>query len=249
MADPNHKLTVLVTGASRGIGKAIAESLLNDGFYVIGTTRKSVFPDHILNHENFKALTVDLASDIDVETQLLTLLRSENAPDILVNNAAVCEACSLDLEESACDQNFTETMKINLDVPCLLSRVILKKWLERKSGTLINITSRAAYRGDTADYAAYAASKAGLTAYAKSIFRDYGKFGISVFNIAPGFVNTEMAKPFMEKYGKDYVTKDIPLGEVVPPEEIGDLVTFLVSGKAKHLSGSTLQMNGGSYMV
>jgi 3-oxoacyl-[acyl-carrier protein] reductase len=121
--------------------------------------------------------------------------------------------------------------------------------LKRQStGRIINISSRAAFRGDTAEYMAYAASKAGVSALTKSIARAYGKDGIKAFNIAPGFVRTEMAKDFIEQYGEEFATSDIALERLTEPKDIAPMVTFLASGLADHATGCTIDINAASYV-
>lgn len=240
---------VLLTGASRGIGAAIAEKLLAHHYTVIGTTRQTPFPEKFLLHPNFTAITADLGQKEQLKTQLFPYLSGDNAVDIVINNAGICEAVPPELPDDEFYANWDKIMAVNLVAPVSLTRQVLPVWKKRNSGILINITSRAAYRGDTAEYSVYAASKAALTAYGKSILRGYGKFGISVFTIAPGFTDTDMAKPAMEMYGASYVSKDIPMGEITPPDQIAELVLLLASGKVSHLSGSGLHMNGGSFMI
>jgi NAD(P)-dependent dehydrogenase (short-subunit alcohol dehydrogenase family) len=114
---------------------------------------------------------------------------------------------------------------------------------------IINISSRAAYRGDTQEYAAYAASKGGMAAFTKSIARDFSKKGIVAYTVAPGFIETDMAKESVEILGAEALTKGSAFDEITQPEEVANLVAFLAKGEVKHMSGSTFHINGGSYMV
>jgi NAD(P)-dependent dehydrogenase (short-subunit alcohol dehydrogenase family) len=111
------------------------------------------------------------------------------------------------------------------------------------------VASRAAYRGDTQQYAAYAASKGGMVAMTKSIARDFGKHDISAYSIAPGFIKTDMAIDSIEVYGEEYLTQGMSFDEITSPEEVGELVAFLASGKVPHMTGATFHINGGSYMI
>ncbi|MEM6526357.1 MAG: SDR family oxidoreductase, partial [Bacteroidota bacterium] len=115
-------------------------------------------------------------------------------------------------------------------------------------GIIINISSRAARRGDTSDYLAYAASKGGLEAITKSIARAYGKKGITAFGVAPGFTRTDMAQDFIKAYGEDYVLNDLSLPELTEPKDIAQTVVFLASGLARHATGTTIDINAGSYV-
>ncbi len=242
------KKSVLLTGASRGIGKAIALNLLEDGFFVFGTTRKSAFAEELLQNNNFRGVKADLSLKDDIEKNLIPII--QDGIDIIINNAGICVPLPSDADAIAFQQNWDKTMMVNLSAPVVLMREALATWkVTGRKGIIINITSRAAYRGDTYDFAAYAASKAALGAYSKSLLRDCGRLGISVFTIAPGFTDTDMATPAKELYGEDFVSKDIPLGEITPPEQIAELVNLLAHGKVSHLSGSALHINGGSYML
>jgi NAD(P)-dependent dehydrogenase (short-subunit alcohol dehydrogenase family) len=112
---------------------------------------------------------------------------------------------------------------------------------------LVNISSRAAFRGDTEDYLAYAASKGGVVSLTRSIARAFGKDNIKAFDLAPGFTHTEMAQVFIDKYGEDYV-KDGALPNMTEPADIARMVVFLASGNADHATGTTIDMNAGSYV-
>ncbi|MDX1591715.1 MAG: SDR family oxidoreductase, partial [Balneolaceae bacterium] len=116
-------------------------------------------------------------------------------------------------------------------------------------GIIINIASRAAYRGDTQEYAAYAASKAGMTAMTKSIARDFSKKGVVAYTIAPGFIETDMARESVEILGKEALTRNSAFDEITQPEEVAALVAFLCRGDVRHMTGSTFHINGGSYMI
>lgn len=113
---------------------------------------------------------------------------------------------------------------------------------------MIHISSRAGFRGDTAEYMAYAASKGGMLALSKSIARAYGKQHIYSFAIAPGFTLTDMAQQFVDKYGKDYILNDIALPEITLPKDIAPTVLFLASGHMDHATGTTIDINAGSYV-
>jgi NAD(P)-dependent dehydrogenase (short-subunit alcohol dehydrogenase family) len=140
------------------------------------------------------------------------------------------------------------TLATNLRAPGILCKLAVAHFADRGGGRIINITSRAAFRGDQPHYLAYAASKAGLVALTRSIARGYGKAGILAFNVAPGFTRTEMAAEFIDRYGEDYATADIALRRLTEPEDIAPLVAFLASGLADHATGSTIDVNAASYV-
>jgi len=239
----------LVTGASRGIGKSIVQALLDNEHKVIGTARSSEFPDEFSNNEAFEGLHVDLSELRSLKSYLKPIFDRSEAPNVLVNNAGIFEDCDFDEDEEVWLENWDRTLQVNLRAPALLSKWALNRWKKEGRGFLINISSRAAYRGDTQEYASYAASKGGLVAFTKSIARDFGQYGISAYSIAPGFIKTDMAIESIDIYGEDYLTEGMAFDEITSPKEVGELVAFLASGKVPHMTGTTFHINGGSYMI
>ncbi|MDZ7660236.1 SDR family oxidoreductase [Fodinibius sp.] len=239
----------LVTGASRGIGKSITKSLLKEDFKVIGTARSSEFPKEFSQNDDFEGLYVDLADSVAVESKLKPIFDSEEVPNVLINNAGVFMESGFEDEDESWLEKWDQTLQVNLRAPALLSKWALNRWVKEEGGYLINISSRAAYRGDTQEYSAYAASKGGLVAFTKSVARDFGEHDISAYSIAPGFIKTDMAMDSIEVYGEDYLTEGMAFDEITSPDEVGELVAFLASGKVPHMTGSTFHINGGSYMI
>ncbi len=239
---------VLVTGVSRGIGEAAAKVLLEQGWNVIGTFNHNSPSEELTVYSHFEPLQVDL-SDTDQLYSVLQKVVKDRQPEVLVNNAGISESCEMEAADAGWLDLWDRTQQINLRAAALLAKWHLPIWKNKSKGRLINIASRAAYRGDTEEFAAYAASKAGLVAFGKSVLRNYGKFGIEVYSVAPGFINTDMAKDAAEVHGHDYIVSDIPMGYLPEPKEVGETIGFLASGKAPQLSGSTIHLNGGSYML
>lgn len=242
---------VLVTGASRGIGKAIAE--------VLGTCGATV----AVHCHNNRAAAEEIALKIDngshvfqadlndqhaVEDLMQQVLSDYGRLDVLINNAGVAISSDPSHINDAWLDDWNKTIAVNLTAPAMLCRLVLPHFIKRKDGIIINISSRAAFRGDTSDYLAYAASKGGLVALTKSIARAYGKQGITAFGVAPGFTRTEMAQDFIDAYGEDFATKDIALNELTEPVDVANTVCFLASGLAKHATGTTVDINAGSYV-
>lgn len=245
----NENTFALVTGASRGIGRSITEKLLDQGAKVIGTARKSKFDKSFTSNERFESLYVDLENPEEIEQQLKPIFQRQEAPNVLINNAGIFIESGFDRDDDSWLANWDKTMQVNLRASAILSKWALNRWEKEKEGILINVSSRAAYRGDTQEYAAYAASKGGMVALTKSIARDFGKKGISAYSIAPGFIKTDMAMESIEVYGEDYLTEGMAFDEITSPGEVGELVAFLASGKVKHMTGATFHINGGSYMI
>jgi len=244
----NH---IVVTGASRGIGKAITEKLIKQNIRVTGTRRSSEFPSEFQMSELFSGVQVDLSDFDDIEKKLKPILSSvDDLPDVLVNNAGIFQDADFGISDDDWLSVWDRTMNVNLRSAALLSKWFINAHLNNGSeGIIINISSRAAYRGDTQEYAAYAASKGGMAAFTKSIARDFSKKGIVAYTVAPGFIETDMAKESVEVLGAEALTKGSAFDEITQPEEVANLVAFLSKGEVKHMSGSTLHINGGSYMV
>lgn len=245
----DNNIFALVTGASRGIGKHIVSKLLQNNARVIGTKRSSDFPEEFLNNKNFESLTVDLADPIQVEQILKPIFEREEAPNVLINNAGIFEEAGMEKNDEGWLQTWDKTQQVNLRAPALLSKWALNRWENEEGGILINISSRAAYRGDTQEYTAYAASKGGLVAFTKSVARDFGTKNISAYSIAPGFIKTDMAMDSVKVYGEEYLTQGMAFDEITSPDEVAELVAFLSTGKVKHMTGATFHINGGSYMI
>lgn len=243
------KIYALVTGASRGIGKSIAKKLLDEGFSVIGTHHKTTIPEEFTAHKNFEALQVDLSDPTQIDKMLKPAFMRDDVPQVLINNAAINMEAAMETEDDSWLEIWDKTQQVNLRAPVLLSKWAINRWQKEGGGILINIASRAAYRGDTQQFSAYAASKGGLVAFTKTIARDYGKQNIVAYSIAPGFTHTDMAFSSIDVYGEEYLTQGSAFDEITPPGEVAELVAFLAAGKVKHMTGATFHINGGSYMI
>ncbi len=240
-------MKILLTGTSRGIGKSIAQKLLNEGYEVIGTSRST---DHDFpNNENYRHIACDLSKPKEIE-KLKAVFQDNEVPEVLINNAGMFEEAQFDISDDDWLANWDKTLQVNLRSAALISKWALNAWTKTGiAGRLINISSRAGYRGDTGEYASYAASKGGMVAFTKSIARSFGKHGITAYTIAPGFVDTDMAQGSIEVYGADYLTKDLALNTIAPPEQIANIVTLLAEGKLTHATGQTFHVNSGSYLI
>jgi 3-oxoacyl-[acyl-carrier protein] reductase len=239
----------IVTGASRGIGQHITTKLLSQNFRVTGTARISAFPDKFSSSNSFMGIRADLSDPASVASELKPLFEKD-VPDVLVNNAGIFRKADFSVSDDEWLTCWDETFQVNLRASALLCKWFINAHIRQSTGgIIINIASRAAYRGDNQEYAAYAATKGALVAFTKSLARDFGKNGIVAYSIAPGFVETDMAKESIEKLGVEYLTRDSSFNTLTQPEEIASLVSFLASGKAGHMTGSTFHINGGSYMI
>ncbi len=248
--DLTHK-HVLVTGASRGIGKAIATQLLNSGATVAAhynntpVTLSGLTPAAAKRLTSFRA---DLAEAGETANLFNEAVAALGHIDVIINNAGL--ALKSEVEESLAEftRKWQTTMAVNLQAVGVLCKQAVLHFINRGGGVIINISSRAAFRGDTAEYLAYAASKGGVVALTRSLARAYGKQGIVAFTVAPGFVKTAMADEFIEEYGEGFIKDDIALDEVTQPGDLAPLVTLLASGLANHATGGTFDVNAGSYV-
>lgn len=240
---------VLVTGSSRGIGKAITEELLDQKFNVFGTYNSTQIDKNITEHNLFSKLRVNL-SDIDsLKAAIYPLFGDADAPEIIVNNAGISKEQPIDGSDDEWLENWDLTNGINLKAPALICKWAISSWLDTKTqGIIVNISSRAGHRGDTAPFLSYAATKGGLSAITKTIARSYGKQGITAFEVAPGFVETDMMKEVQQQYPEGYIENELALSQMVQPADVGKLVTFIARGEARHLTGQTLHINSGSHI-
>lgn len=227
-------VNILVTGASRGIGAAIAARL--------GTENTRIFA---VSSKDFDLAAPDGAARL-WEGALAAL---DNRVDVLVNNAGVFENNPLDGDESDWLAGWERTMQINLTASAVLCRRAVLHWQERKTeGRIVNIASRAAYRGDSPQHWHYAASKAGMVGMTKTIARGYAKDGILAFAICPGFTMTGMADEYLASRGGDKLLADIPLGRVAMPDEVAEMAAFCALKAPPSMTGAILDVNGASYV-
>ena len=228
---------ILLTGSSRGIGAAIAAAFDRPDVRCIG-------------HGTASGLAADFAdpgAPRDLWARALDAL--DGRIDVLVNNAGVFEAAAIDLDDDAWVAAWERTMRINLTASAELCRLAVRHWRERGvGGRIVNVASRAAYRGDSPAHWHYAASKAGMVAMTKSIARGYAGEGVLAFAICPGFTMTGMAEDYLESRGGDKLLADIPLGRVAMPDEVAEVARFLALDAPPSMTGAVLDVNGASYV-
>lgn len=228
---------ILLTGSSRGIGAATLTALQAVGATVIGQGTASGIPADFADPAAPRALW-DAA-----------LAAQGGRIDVLINNAGVFEANPITRDDTAWVAEWERTMRINLTAAAELCRLAVLHWQDRgTSGRIVNIASRAAYRGDSPQHWHYAASKAGMVAMTKSIARGYAKDGILAFAVCPGFTMTGMAEDYLESRGGDTLLADIPLGRVASPEEVAEVARFLALDAPPSMTGAVLDVNGASYV-
>ncbi|MBY0581795.1 MAG: SDR family oxidoreductase [Sphingomonas sp.] len=228
---------ILLTGSSRGIGAAIAARLDKPDIRLIG-------------HGTATGVAADFA-DPAAPAQLWrdALDRLDGRIDVLINNAGVFEANPIEQDDADWVANWDRTMRINLTASAELCRFAVRHWQDTgHSGRVINIASRAAYRGDSPQHWHYAASKAGMIGMTKSIARGYAAQGILAFAICPGFTMTGMAEDYLASRGGDKLLADIPLGRVAMPDEVAIAAHFLALEAPPSMTGTVIDVNGASYV-
>ena len=238
----------LITGTSRGIGKAIALKLGKDGATVIGTATTDEGVQSInnyLNEAGIKGKGIILnVNDTDQIRNLFTEIRKEfGEVTILVNNAGITRD---DLLVRMKDEKWDEVIGTNLKAIFRLSREVLRSMMMARSGRIINIASIVGSTGN-AGQSNYAAAKAGVLGLSKSLAREVGSRNITINCVAPGFVDTDMTRALSEKQQQDLL-QHIPLKRLGKPEDIASAVAFLASPSAGYITGATLHVNGGMYM-
>ncbi len=231
------QINILLTGSSRGIGAAIATALAQPDVALVG-------------HGTASGIPADFA-DPAAPTQLwqAALDRLDGRIDVLINNAGVFEENPIDIDDADWVAGWERTMRINLTASAELCRLAVLHWqADGRGGRIVNIASRAAYRGDSPAHWHYAASKAGMIGMTKTIARGYARDGILAFAICPGFTMTGMAEDYLASRGGDKLLADIPLGRVAMPEEVATAARFLALEAPASMTGSVIDVNGASYV-
>lgn len=245
-----NKKVAIVTGGSRGIGKAIVTFFAEAGANVAFTynSRKNYAEklcSDLKKKTKVKSYKVNIISEQEVKSAVAKVRKEFGRVDILVNNAGIWKRAQVD-KMSFDDWN--ETIQTNLTGAFLFTKYVVPIMKKNKFGRIINITSTAGQRGE-AFYSHYAASKGGLIAFTKSLAVELGRFNITVNDVAPGWVKTDMTKSvFKKNENEEEILMEIPLRKVAVPKDIAGAVCFLASDLASHITGSTISVNGGSVL-
>lgn len=240
---------VLVTGASRGIGKAILLTLAKSGATVIGTATSQAAADNIsqiLKAAGLKGtgMVVDISDSKQVEQLLASINEQFGSIDILVNNAGITrDNLLLRMKED----EWQSIINTNLNSMYRLCKGVLRGMMKKRGGRIISIASVVGVMGN-AGQSNYAATKAGMIGFSKSLAREVANRGITVNTIAPGFIQTDMTEKIPPQAQKVLINQ-IPMGRLGQPQEIADAVLFLASDKATYITAQTLHINGGMYTV
>ena len=227
---------VLITGANRGIGKGIAQSLLSSGFQILATSRK--IENFDFNHENLTKASLDIG-DTNAIAEFQKVVEEFN-PSILINNAGITKD-NLFLRMTEDDWN--EVINTNLTGVFRVTKLVAKGMLKQRWGRVINISSIAGIMGNPGQ-TNYSASKAAVDAFTRSLAKELGSRNITVNSIAPGFIETDMTEGILDKS----IIDKIPLKRAGTVEDITSLVNFLCSDESNYITGQTLVVDGGLFM-
>ncbi|MBS3963025.1 MAG: 3-oxoacyl-ACP reductase FabG [Methylomonas sp.] len=239
------KKIAIVTGASRGIGRAIAERLASDGFFVLGTATSDNGADAISAYlaTNGKGYKLNIADAADIEQFIKAVSDDYGTPAVLVNNAGITRD---NLLMRMKDDEWDDIINTNLTSIFRLCKAVLRGMMKARYGRIINISSVVGSTGN-AGQANYAAAKAGMVGFGKSMAKEVGSRGITVNTVAPGFIDTDMTRELSDDI-KNALLDQIALGRLGLPEEIAHAVAFLASEQSSYITGETLHVNGGMYM-
>lgn len=235
----------LVTGASRGIGKAIAETLAENGATVIGTATTENGAQAISDYlgDKGKGLCLNVTDTKSIDSVLKTIADDVGAVSILVNNAGITRD---NLLMKMSEDEWGDIIQTNLTSIYRLSKAIIRPMMKARKGRIINIASVVGSTGNPGQ-TNYSAAKAGMLGFTKSLAREIGARGITVNAVAPGFIDTDMTRALSEDQHKALLTQ-IPLSRLGSPKDIANAVAFLASANAAYITGETLHVNGGMHM-
>jgi len=247
MSSESTSRVVLVTGASRGIGKAIALGLASHGAVVAGTATSEqgaqAIGDYLSEH-NGQGFVMDVTSPESVEAALARIKETLGDPLVLINNAGITRD-NLLMRMKADEWN--DIITTNLNAVFHLSRLCIKAMVKARYGRIITISSVVGVTGN-AGQCNYAAAKAGVIGFSKALAREVGARNITVNTVAPGFIDTDMTRALSDQQRK-HLLGDIPLNRLGQVEEVAAAVRFLASEQAGYITGHTLHINGGMYMA
>jgi 3-oxoacyl-[acyl-carrier protein] reductase len=232
-------MNILITGASRGIGAAAYELLKSRGHNVVGHSTKGggdLVAGDLLSPEAPRSIWNE------------ALDRMGGRIDALVNNAGIYEAVATDASDDDWHSGWQRTFQINVQAAADLSRLAVGHFRQNGSGRIVNIASRAGWRGDSPQHWHYAASKSALIGITKTIARAYAAEGILAFAVAPGFTVSEMTEEYLQGRGGAQIIADIPLGRVASTTEVAEVIRWLATEAPASSTGSTIDVNGASYV-
>ena len=237
-----EKKKILITGASRGIGKDIALKSKENGYIVLGTSTSEEGAQG-LEKEGILGLVLNLNDSKSIKGFNDALIKDHSDIEILINNAGITRD-NIVLRMS--DEEWMDVLNVHLNGTFKISKTVLKFMLKKRWGRIINITSTSASTGNRGQ-ANYAAAKSGVEAFSRSLAKEVGSRGITVNSVAPGYIETDMTEQINNKM-KEEILKQIPLERFGRAEEVAQLIEFLITDEASYITGQTIHINGGLYM-
>jgi 3-oxoacyl-[acyl-carrier protein] reductase len=238
-----YKKIVFITGVSRGIGLEIAKSFLNDGYFVIGTSRSNFNLGEALDSDHCLHIPLDVTDRDQVKNCMEQIKTQEKIPNVLINNAGITKD-QLFLRMK--DEDWDEVINSNLTGVFNITKLFIKSMVRDRSGKIINISSVAGLMGNPGQVN-YSSSKAGLGGFTRSLAKEVAARNITVNCIAPGFIETDMTNHFKSDE-LDSILKTIPANKMGNPQDIANLALFLASSSADYITGQTISVDGGLYM-
>ena len=247
MSEPGAPMVALVTGASRGIGRAIAATLAQAGLRVIGTATTEAGAASIgaalAAHPGCRGIALDVTDAAACDAAVEAIVKAEGGLHVLVNNAGITrDMLSMRMK----DEDWDAVIDTNLKAVFRLSRAVLRPMMKQRHGRIVNITSVVGASGNPGQ-ANYAAAKAGVAGMTRALARELGSRNVTVNCIAPGFIATDMTAELPEAQ-KAALLAQIPLGRLGTPEEVAHAVAFLASPLAGYITGAEIHVNGGMFM-
>ena len=241
-----ERKVALVTGASRGIGAAIAQQLIQDGFFVVGTATSEAGAEKLTQQfvENGAGAVLDVRNAEAIEQLVSDIEQKYGSVLVLVNNAGITRD-NLLLRMS--EDDWDDILNIHLKAVYRLSKRVLKGMTRARFGRIINISSVVAHFANPGQ-ANYSAAKAGIEAFSRSLAKEMGSRQITVNCVAPGFIATEMTDQLSEEIRKK-MSEQVALGRLGEPQDIANAVSFLAGEKSSYITGTVLHVNGGLYMA
>jgi 3-oxoacyl-[acyl-carrier protein] reductase len=242
---------ILVTGATGGIGAATARGLSQCGATVaVHGFKQSKTANRLARTigNGSRPFFADLAEPKNADKLFQDVLSAYGRIHVLVNNAGIYHASPMRISTQEWLADWDETLAVNLTSAAVLTRSAVRHFRKTGGGRIINIASRAALRGDTRDYLAYAAAKGGMVAMSKTIARAFGKDNVMSFVIAPGYVRTPMTARYILEHGERSVIRELALPRMTEPEDIVPTILLMASGMMDHATGGTIDINAGSYL-
>jgi NAD(P)-dependent dehydrogenase (short-subunit alcohol dehydrogenase family) len=235
-----EKKTILITGASGGIGQTLVEGLANEHYRIVALHHKNQVG---VNGVNIQYYPVDLTDSAAIQSVIQTILKEVSSVDVLINNAGISRSA---MSWKQTDEEWAQTLAVNLTAPFLLCRELIPHMRTNGWGRIINMTSIVGQTGAIGT-AAYAASKAGLVGLTKTLAKELAQSGVTSNALALGYFNTGMIRDVPDVL-RDAITEQIPLKHLGEPRTVLSMVKWLMSPEAGYVTGQVLHLNGGMYM-